>query len=208
MSAAVLVAVSLASLCAVALVVGLVRPAWVVPSRRPTRPKAVLLYSAAALVALGLAYGARLPAAHADDPQGLGAAPGEAPPKEALREVALRRLLGIGLGQRLRLPTLTVYYQEPISEPQAAAVGDLLRGFRLGGPEPVVQLRSDPGRAAFELRVATGYTSRAQIDGEARAAYQLLALLTSGLAFDGAEVRTLICDPAMEPLLTLRSPVR
>lgn len=208
MSAAALFAVSLSGLCTLALLVGLVRPAWVVPARRPTRPKAILFYSGVALLALGMASGSRLPAAHADDPPGLGTTLGEAPPPERLREVALRRLLGLGLGNRHRLPTLSVYYLDPVTEPQAAAVGELLGGFRLGGPEPLVQLRPDPSRGAFELRVATGYTHRDQIDAEARAAYQLLALLTSSLAFDGAEVRTLICDPKLEPLLALSSPVR
>lgn len=213
MSVALPVAVPLAALCAFALMLGLVRPAWVVPSRRPTRSKALLLYSGITLVALALAGGSRLPAARADDPQGPGAALGETPAPEALREVALRRLLGVGLGQRLRLGSLSVYYLDPVGESQAAAVGELLRGFRLGGADPAVQLRLAPGtvagaeRPAYELRVATGYTDRAQIDAEARAAYQLLALLASSLAFDGAEVRTLICDPNLDPLLALRSPV-
>ncbi|HRI50020.1 MAG TPA: hypothetical protein PLW65_07530 [Pseudomonadota bacterium] len=249
----------------VALLLGLIRPTWVLPSRRATRVQVFLLYSAAGALVLLLAGGTPQRSAHAqisnppadspadspanspaDSPSPLapgspteamppasGARPltttsvgssgheaglGEQEPApESLRDLASRMLLdlGLGSGRRLRLGRLTLAYEDSISEEQAAALGDFLRrvdvGSGLGGAgagadhgHVQIYLRRSSAATGYELRIATPFSHRSELDGETKAAYQLIGLIASGLAFDGAPVFVHICTPLLRPLLVLR----
>ncbi len=134
--------------------------------------------------------------------------------------------VGLGSGRRLRLGRLTLAYEESISEEQAAALGEFLRrvdvGSTLGaafgtGPDYghvqiYLRLRlgktsQAPGQAAasgYELRIATPFSHRHELDSETKAAYHLVGLIASGLAFDGAPVFVHICTSLLRPLLVLR----
>jgi len=266
MSTAQFFALLLCAFCVVALLLGLIRPTWVLPSRRATRVQVLLLYSAAGALVLLLGSGAPQRSAHAQitgsssdlppgspaaaaqvagaagarplattglrsgDPEARVEASAEAsvdeqePAPETLRDLASRMLLdlGLGSGRRLRLGRLTLAYEDSISEEQAAALGEFLRrvdvGSSLGvagtGPDyghvQIYLRKSSPagsGQAAaagYELRIATPFSHRHELDGETKAAYQLVGLIASGLAFDGAPVFVHICTSLLRPLLILR----
>lgn len=240
----------------VALLLGLIRPTWVLPSRRATRVQVFLLYSAAGALVLLLASGTPQRSAHAqitnlpaDSSAGLApGSPAEATPAasgarplattsvgsgdheaglgeqepapESLRDLASRMMLdlGLGSGRRLRLGRLTLAYEESINEEQVAALGDFLRrvdvGSGLGGAgagadHGHVQIylrKTSPasGPAGYELRIATPFSHRSEIESETKAAYQLIGLIASGLAFDGAPVFVHVCTSLLRPLLVLR----
>lgn len=253
-------ALLLCAVCVVALLLGLFRPTWVLPSRRATRVQVLVLYSAAGALVLLLASEAPQRSAHAqitDSPASpapgppVGLPPGspaeatqpagaagaqplattsvgssdpeaseQEPAPESLRDLASRVLLdlGLGSGRRLRLGRLTLAYEESISEEQAAALGEFLRRVDVGGAAGAgsdhghVQIylrKSSPasGQAAtsgYELRIATPFSHRHELDSETKAAYQLIGLIASGLAFDGAPVFVHICTSLLRPLLVLR----
>lgn len=268
MSTAQFFALLLCAFFMVALLLGLIRPTWVLPSRRATRVQVLLLYSAAGALVLLLASEAPQRSAHAQigtvpsalpagaaaellPPGGAaadwpgrpaaGARSGEheaglaeqEPAPETLRELASRLLLDLGLGpsRRLRLGRLTLAYEESISEEQATALGEFLRRVDVGaslGSASVpgsgnsndhsqghvqIYLRKSTlaasaqgagAGAGYELRIATPFSHRYELDGETKAAYQLVGLIASGLAFDGAPVFVHICTSLLRPLLILR----
>lgn len=268
MSTAQFFALLLCAFFMVALLLGLIRPTWVLPSRRATRVQVLLLYSAAGALVLLLASEAPQRSAHAQIgalpsalpagaaaellPPGGAAAdwPGrpavgarsgdheaglaeQEPAPETLRELASRLLLDLGLGpsRRLRLGRLTLAYEESISEEQAAALGEFLRrvdvGASLGSASAPANGQSNDhsqghvqiylrksthaasaqgggAGAGYELRIATPFSHRYELDGETKAAYQLVGLIASGLAFDGAPVFVHICTSLLRPLLILR----
>jgi hypothetical protein len=248
MSTAQFIALLLCAFCLAALLLGLIRPAWVLPSRRATRMQVLLWYSAASLAGPLLAsefphraahaqspdpssepagddasFGANLPGAQASRSLRLNE---QEPEPESLRALASRMLLdlGLGSGRRLRVGRLTIAYEEPITEEQALALGEFLSRSEVGsghgavhGPGSgygQVQVQVRPygplGQAAFsehaayEVRIATPFSRRQQLDPETRAAYQMVGLLASGIAFDGAPVHVHICTSLLRPLLVLR----
>lgn len=141
-----------------------------------------------------------------------------APEPESLRELAQRMLLdlGLGAGHRLRVGRLSLVYEDPVSEAQALALGEFLSHSEVGdrgsgGSHQVqVQLRKSTTPAspatpeAFEVRIATQFLHRQELDPETKAAYQMVGLVASGIAFDGAPVHIHVCTAALRPLLVLR----
>lgn len=251
--------------CLAALLLGLVRPTWVLPLRRATRWQVLLLYSAACLLVLLIAGELPYRSAHAQiadplpeplagSPAGAGQATArldgsaagrdaalalseQEPEPESLRALASRMLLdlGFGAGHRLRIGRLTLVYEDPVTAEQAMALGDFLSRSELGAslgaggassghdhsavqihlslgkssrnPSAVEPSAASPGAAAgavYELRIATSFSHRQQLDAETKAAYQLVGLIVSGLAFDGAPVTVHICTSLLRPLLILR----
>lgn len=248
--------------CLAALLLGLVRPTWVLPLRRPTRWQVLLLYSAACLIVLLIAGELPYRSAHAQIADSLpepgspaGAAQATArldgstaalalaeqePEPESLRALASRMLLdlGFGAGHRLRIGRLTLVYEDPVTAEQAMALGDFLGRSELGASfgaggagsghdHGAVQIHlslgkssrhpgvAEPGAAGaalaassagavYELRIATSFSHRQQLDAETKAAYQMVGLIVSGLAFDGAPVAVHICTSLLRPLLILR----
>lgn len=259
-------ALLLCGFCLAALLIGLIRPSWVLPLRRATRVKVLLLYSAAGVMVLFVAGELPDRSAHAEitDSQAASAtaplagsapaadraprlaagaadpdrSPGQPslfeqePEPESLRALASRVLLdlGFGSGHRLRTGRLTVVYEDPVTPEQAAALGEFLSrseigavpgagsdlggatGHRPGPNQDQVQVhlrlvgRNSPGGgpAGYELRIATPFSHRQQLDAEIKATYQLVGLIVSGLAFDGAPVFVHICTPLLRPLVVLR----
>lgn len=127
------------------------------------------------------------------------------PEPESLRTLALRHVLGIGMGQRLRIGKLSVYYLEPVTEQQALTVGDFLSRSDLGQHEGLIHLQKrSPQDATVVMRVATPFLHKAELTTETKAAYQLLGLLASGLAFDGEEVVVQLCTSTLRPLWVIR----
>jgi len=127
------------------------------------------------------------------------------PEPESLRTLALRHVLGIGMGQRLRIGKLSVYYLDPVTEQQALTVGDFLSRSDLGQHEGLIHLQKrSPQDATVVMRVATPFLHKAELTAETKAAYQLLGLLASGLAFDGEEVVVQLCTSTLRPLWVIR----
>lgn len=127
------------------------------------------------------------------------------PEPESLRTLALRHVLGIGMGQRLRIGKLSVYYLDPVTEQQALTVGDFLSHSDLGQHEGLIHLQKrSPQDATVVMRVATPFLHKAELTAETKAAYQLLGLLASGLAFDGEEVVVQLCTSTLRPLWVIR----
>ena len=250
MSMAQLLALVVCTFCLAALLLGLYRPTWVLPSRRATRLQVLLLYSGAAVLGPLLADELAQRTAHAQTP-GPGAVSAEAtssasltageggsrrnphlneeePEPESLRALANRMLLdlGLGAGHRLRIGRLTMVYEDPVTEAQALALGEFLsrsevgsdRGASAGAASRHSQVQfqvrglvgsGNPGSAAippaaYEVRIATQFTHRQELDPETKAAYQMVGLLASGIAFDGAPVHIHVCTALLRPLLVLR----
>jgi hypothetical protein len=88
------------------------------------------------------------------------------PEPESLRTLALRHVLGIGMGQRLRIGKLSVYYLDPVTEQQALTVGDFLSRSDLGQHEGLIHLqkrspaRRDRGDARSHPVFAQGRADR------------------------------------------------
>ena len=269
MSMAQFLALLLCAFCLAALLLGLYRPAWVLPSRRATRMQVLVLYSAVAVIGPQVAGELAHRTAHA---QGSGAGSVETagssqlgaadaggshnlhlneqePEPESLRDLASRVLLdlGLGAGHRLRIGRLTMVYEAPVTEAQAVALGEFLsrsevvsdRSASSGSSrygQVQVQLRrsspnstnstnstnsptspgssaavnnsnsnsNSPAQDAYEIRIATPFSHRQELDPETKAAYQMVGLLASGIAFDGAPVHIQICTNLLRPLLVLR----
>ena len=95
-----------------------------------------------------------------------------------------------------------------------AAAGPTITSGGLGGAEAgadhghvqIYLRKTSPasGPAGYELRIATPFSHRSELASETKAAYQLIGLIASGLAFDGAPVFVHVCTSLLRPLLVLR----
>ena len=146
---------------------------------------------------------------------------------ESLSDFTLRWLFGVGMGHKLHLGAMQLYYVDPITEQQARATGSFLSHLGIGQRETLVQLRpighgqkggpkgepnsasnsalaSDGNSPGYELRIGTPYSRKEHIDRETRNVYQFMALSAEGVLFDGAPVQVSICNSLLQPLLILR----
>lgn len=129
---------------------------------------------------------------------------------ESLPDFALRWLFGIGMGRKLHIGKMQLYYVDPVTELQAQATGQFLRrlGFARDAEqqEALVQLRKNTESTPpfYELRIGTRYTRKEHIDLETRSVYQLMALSAEGALFEGAPVQIYLCNSLLQPLLILR----
>src|SRR5690242_4413490 len=79
----------------------------------------------------------------------------DAPP-ESLPDFTLRWLFGVGMGKKLHLGRMQLYYVDPVTVEEAQATGHFLRRLGLGQGESLVQLRKSGGESpGYELRIGT-----------------------------------------------------
>lgn len=127
---------------------------------------------------------------------------------EALHRTALRWYLGVGLGDKLRQGKLELYYQNPVTEAEAQALGQYLSRLGLSDRATIAQVArrysTEPAPAGYELRISTAFSRSKDIGEETRSVFQLLALGAEGAAFAGSPVDVVLCDPMLKPLLRLR----
>jgi len=127
---------------------------------------------------------------------------------ESLHRTALRWYLGVGLGEKLRQGKLELYYQTPVTEAEAQALGQYLTRLGLGERATIAQVArrysNAPAPAGYELRISTAFTRSKDIGEETRSVFQLLALGAEGAAFAGSPVDVVLCNPMLKPLLRLR----
>lgn len=125
---------------------------------------------------------------------------------ESMPNFTLRWLFGVGMGRKLHVEHMQVYYVYPVTEEQAQATGNFLAQLGLGQRESLVQVRKnlDASPPVYELRLGTTFTRKEHIDHETRMIYQLMALAAEGAVFDGAPVQIHLCNRLLQPLLILR----
>lgn len=152
-------------------------------------------------LALGL-FGCDGPARTA---QAAGAYEEDAAP-ETMSSFAMRWLFGVGMGRKLHIDRMQLYYVEPVTEQQAHAAGQFLHHLGIGRRDELVQIRknTDSSPPVYELRLSTPFGAKEHIDRETRTVYQLMALSAEGAVFDGAPVHVYLCNSLLQPLVILR----
>lgn len=125
---------------------------------------------------------------------------------ETLSSFAMRWLFGVGMGRKLHIDRMQLYYVEPVTEQQAHAAGQFLHRLGIGQRDELVQIRknTDASPPVYELRLSTPFRSKEHIDRETRTVYQLMALSAEGAVFDGAPVHVYLCNSLLQPLIILR----
>ncbi len=164
-----------------------------------------MAYRIHSLIGVGLALCLLACDTPARDASAAGAYEEDAVP-ESLPNFTLRWLFGVGMGRKLHIDRMQMYYVDPITEQQAEAAGHFLRRLGLGQRDELVQLRknSEATPPVYELRIGTPYSRKESIDRETRTVYQLMALSAEGLVFDGAPVQVYLCNSLLQPLVILR----
>jgi hypothetical protein len=125
---------------------------------------------------------------------------------ESLPDFTLRWLFGVGMGRKLHVDRMQLYYVDPITEQQAQSTGRFLHRLGIGQNEQLVQIRKNAQTTppVYELRIGTSYVRTSDIDRETRTVYQLMALSAEGLIFDGSPVQVYLCNSLLQPLVILR----